>query len=77
MAIGQDNVPDASAGTNDHTPQRPETLIRGRRQLSVGDAFPVQILGRLVPSRLVPSPRDEGREDDKGELIPLFRSGRA
>jgi hypothetical protein len=47
MAISQENVPDAPADTKDRTPQRPETLIRGRHQLSVGDAFPVQLLSRL------------------------------
>jgi hypothetical protein len=66
MAISHDNGPDASAGANDRTPQEPATRIRGRRQLSVGDAFPVQILGRLETLS-----GDVARMPDPGFLVHL------
>jgi hypothetical protein len=64
MTVSRDDMTDASADTNSRTPRRPGPPIRGPRQLSVGDTFPIQLLDRLETLS-----GDAARVPDPGHLV--------
>jgi hypothetical protein len=64
MTDSRDDMPGAPADTNGRTRRLPGTPIRGRRQLSVGDTFPVQLLDRLETLS-----GDAARLPDPGHLV--------
>ena len=64
MTVSRNDMPEASADTKGRRPRRPGIPIRGRRQLAVGDTFPVEVLDRLEALS-----GDAARAPDPGRLV--------